>query len=134
MAVIDSSLIGSKITFNVYPSAIIGTTFKSVEVKAILDPETMFNIRDLRAIHVQVYATLPNGTEQDPDKLTYIKFLLPNGKVEYLADCWINGSTLQLETTKDFQIVLMDVTPSDRERYKQILVSSGATIKSATTL
>lgn len=134
MATIDSTYIGSKISFDLWPSAIIGTTFKSAEVKAILDFDTVSTFKDVRALHSQVYSTLPNGTDANPEKVNYIKFLLSNGKVEYIADSWIKSSTVQTETTKDFQIVLSSVSPIDRERFKQILVASGATIKSSTIL
>ncbi len=134
MTIIDSSFIGSKITFDLWPSSIIGTTFKSAEVKAILDFDTVSTFKDVRALHSQVYSTLPNGTEVNPEKLTYVKFILSNGKPEYVADCWIKANTVQTETTRDFQIILDSVSPADRERYKQILVASGATIKSSTTL
>lgn len=134
MPTIDSSYLDSKITFDLFPAAIIGTTFKSATVNAILDYGIASMLKDVDALHAQVYATLPNGTIRDPKQLKYIKFTLANGKTEIIADAWIVPTSIVVENVKDFRITLSAVNPTDRERVKVLLSANGFTIASTELL
>ena len=125
MSVYDHLNFGNVISFDVYPGAIIGSTFSNVKVLAILDRETANIWIDTAAMHVNVYPTLPNGVPNDPNQYQYVKLQLPNGNISVIGIPWIKEDTIQLVDVGTLTITVANASPEDRERVIASLNANG---------
>lgn len=117
------------ISFNVYPSAILGSSFTRVKVLALLDAETakLFGI-DPVALHAAIYPTLPA-----PDKVTYkkytdykyIKVKLPNGTITALGLPWINMASVVVVTSATARFTVGLDTPVEADEIVALLAANG---------
>ena len=120
--------IGDVISFQLYPSAILGTGFQNVKLLAILDMNTLPLLGyDPQALHANVYSTLPQGTPNDPSQYSYLKLLLQNGQTTVIGIPWIIDSSLQVSSTSSIQFTVNNVSPSDQNTILQALAAAGYT-------
>lgn len=111
--------------FDVYPSAILGTSFKNVTVMAIMDRATANKEIDTQAMHVLMYPYLPSGSVNDPDGYDYIKIKTTTGQTTIIGISWINDDTVELVESRTVTVVIDGVTASDVNRIKNALVQNG---------
>jgi len=108
-----------------YPSAIIGTQFSNVKVKAILDAESTFQWIDPISRHANVYPTLPPGVPNDWRGYNYAKVELPDGQVTCVGLPWIDEGSIQIHVNTTIQVTLTNVEPTDLNRIRDLLVLNG---------
>jgi hypothetical protein len=128
MSLLDVLTIGTRVSFDLYPASIVGTTFKNAEVASILDFTTAMLFEDVAAMHANVYPTLPPGTLNDPKKYTYIKFILENNKVLIVGLPWIKENTVAVESTTNMLVKVMSVDSVQRVRFVDMCAVNGFTI------
>lgn len=111
--------------FDVYPSAILGSSFKSVTVMGIVDRDTANQSIDTQALHTQVYPFLPNGTPNDPNSYDYVKIRTVSGETTLLGLAWIKDDTVTLVSSTTAQVLIGNVAASDIPRIRDALVMNG---------
>lgn len=117
----------NSVSFSVWPTALLGTSFNNVKVVATMDAETVRAFADVVAIHKQVYPSLPQGTPEDIDDFSFVKIQKEDGSFQYLALPWIREDTITLELTRTLRLTIANVTPDDRPRIIAALSSNGFT-------
>jgi hypothetical protein len=120
-----SPAIKKSYSFDVYPSAILGTDFKNVTVLAIMDMDSASQIIDTAAAHVSIYPYLPSGTPNDPSKYTYIKIKTSSGITTVLAVEWIKENTVTDVTSTSATVKIGGINPEDISRIRNALVANG---------
>lgn len=117
------------ISFNVYPSAILGNSFTRVKVLAVLDADSakLFGI-DPIALHAAIYPTLPTESKNTYKKYNdykYIKIQMPNGTISAIGLPWMNmESVVVVESTTARFTVALD-SPTDIDEILAILNANG---------
>lgn len=117
------------ISFNVYPSAILGNSFTRVKVLAVLDADSakLFGI-DPIALHAAIYPTLPTESKNTYKKYNdykYIKIQMPNGTISTIGLPWMNmESVVVVESTTARFTVALD-SPTDIDEILAILNANG---------
>ena len=117
------------ISFNVYPSAILGNSFTRVKVLAVLDADSakLFGI-DPIALHAAIYPTLPTESKNTYKKYSdykYIKIQMANGTITALGLPWMNMESVVVinSTTARFTVGLD--TPTQIDEILAILNANG---------
>lgn len=100
---------GDICTFQIYPTAYIGTPFKDVTFldRVSYHSVPLFNI-DPQAEHVRAYPTLPPGSSNDPTTYNWLSFKTLSGEVVLLAEPWIKAETLNINGKKGLVITIED--------------------------
>lgn len=105
-------VLGTTVTFDLYPFALFGTTIKNAKVLSLLDGPTAQQLGyDPRALHTQVYPSLPAGTPDGYDKYFYLQVLLSSGQKAVYGLPWIKSETYKTEVVRDILLRLNGVTP-----------------------
>lgn len=91
------------VNFEVYPSTLIGTSFKNVRVIGLVD-HTGVNF-DAAARHANVYSTLPPGTVNDFTAYMYLKVQLASKAIDFVGIPWIKENTLTILDGKAVTVV-----------------------------
>lgn len=117
-------VLGATVTFDLYPFAIFGTTIKNAKVLSLLDAQTAMQLgHDCRALHLQVYPSLPAGTPDDYDKYFYLQVLLPSGQKAVFGLPWIKSETYKTEVVRDIVIRLNGVSPDKQNMILRALAN-----------
>lgn len=117
---------GKVVSFSVRPTGLIPTVFSRVKVLAVLDPDTaIVFIEDPAAVHANVFASLPVGTPNSFRGYNYVKLQLANGEVTCLGLPWIDFSTLVVHENATMTITVNNISNSDVEPIRQLLVRNG---------
>jgi hypothetical protein len=117
-------VLGTTVTFDLYPFALFGTTIKNAKVLSLLDGQTAQQLGyDPRSLHVQVYPTLPPGTPDGFDKYFYLQVLLPSGQRAVYGLPWIKSETYKTEVMRDIMIRLNGVTPDKENQIRRALAN-----------
>ncbi len=125
MSALSQLTIGSTVSFDVYPAAIIGSSFDDVKVLAILDMDTASFWIDPLALHINVKPSLPDGVPDDPQDYQYLKLKHPNGNVEVIGVPWIREDTISHSQAGTLVITVDDVGPEDRDTIVRALSANG---------
>lgn len=112
-------------SFNVHPSAILGTGFKNVTVQAILDYQSAMNFADIESIHVNVYSYLPPGTPNRPQDFDYLLIRTDAGESTIIGIPWIVEESVQLVESLKISAIIEDVGSADLERIRACLSQNG---------
>lgn len=94
----DLNSYGKVLSFEVYPSAILGDNFRTVKLLSIVDFSTARMYSDVANLSVSVYPSLPVGTPKDYKQYNYLKIEFSNGDVSCVALPWINLDTVVFHT------------------------------------
>lgn len=116
---------GDQISFDVYPSAIIGQSYNGMQVMAFLDPETAAAFEDIASLHAQVYPTLPGGTPNDAYQYNYIRLKNASGQTVIVGEPWIVDATIEIDGTETWAFKVSNITPSQKTDIVNILASRG---------
>lgn len=125
MSAMSKMNLGDTVSFDVYPSSILGTKFSNCKVLAFLDMDSATQWIDPVAMHVNVYPTLPKGTPNKASGYNYVKVKLANGTVTCVGDPWIKAETIKVITSSKIQIIVEDTGPDDVQRLANILQQNG---------
>lgn len=90
----DLTSYGKTVSFEVYPTSILGTDFKAVKVLSIVDYETARLYSDINNLAVSVYPLLPIGTPKDFKQYNYLKIKYSNGDIRCISLNWINSDSI----------------------------------------
>lgn len=104
--------IGSVVSFEMYPSLLIGASYTRATVEGIINAaDAIRSGMDVQAVHRNVYATLPEGTPNNPNSYYYLKLKLLSGETTIIGIPWIKESTYEVvpSTTLRFTIPNIDV-------------------------
>ena len=125
MEVFPSISIGDTISFQIYPSTIIGTTFTYCSIIAILDYATAQKFIDVDTLHANVYPTLPDGVPNNPSQYSYLKISLVSGQDAIVGVPWVNeGSTVKHEALR-IKFIVENVTNEDLSKINILLSANG---------
>lgn len=124
-SVYDFLVFNNNLSFELYPSNIIGTKFENVIVLGLLDIDTAKGFIDPVAMHVNVYPTLPPGVPDNPSQYQYLKVRHANGSISVIGIPWIKEDTLLINNKGTLTLVIDHVTPIDRERIIRALSANG---------
>jgi len=117
---------GANVSFQVYPSQILGAEFKNVRVDGIIDYATAQLLKlDTAAVHAQVYSSLPTGTPNDHRQYQYLKLTHPNGAVQCIGIPWIKLDTVAVVLSTAISIRVLQAVPGDVEKLRQVLAYAG---------
>ena len=117
--------IRSVYSFDVYPTALLGTSYNNVTVLGIMDPTSAAKEIDIQALHVQMFPTLPVGTPNNPTEYDYVKILTTAGNVTILGMAWINAATVTLVNSNIITATIGNVSAADVNRITNALVQNG---------
>lgn len=126
MATQDQFPLLKQVSFEVYPSLILGNNFKNVKVLGIVDADTarMLGL-DAPTMHVNVYPTLPRGTVDAYDEYLYVRVKHSNGQQSILGLPWIKSSSVQVLDYTNLMIRVGNVNPGEAEKVIEALVANG---------
>lgn len=85
--------IRKRYSFELYPAAVIGTSFRNVMYLGTVDASGVTTF-DPQIEHTIVYPYLPTKPARY-DAYVYHRFQLDNGKIAFVGDPWIKESTLK---------------------------------------
>jgi hypothetical protein len=124
---ITSEHIKKIVSFEVYPSAILGSDFSMVQVLAILDYESLYGIGiDPVSMHANVYPSLPPGTPNDYRQYSYVKIKLQDGSITALGLPWINDSTIAVHVNTQMRVTISGINAgTDVAKVRNALIQNG---------
>jgi hypothetical protein len=123
------------VSFDLWPSMLLGTGYQNAKILSIMDSGTA-NILgvDTASLHANIYPTLPAGVPNDPTAYPWVKLLLANGSTTIIGVPWIKDSTLVVETSQSIQFTVSNITPSDQNTIIEALAAAGYTAVGVTLL
>lgn len=123
-----ANMLGQTISFEVYPSAIIGTKFQNAIVRGLVDHSgvTEFNPA---VMHANVYPSIPTGKIVDDfRKYNYLRLELPNGSTVFVGLPWIIESTVQVISNQDLVITIPKYGDHEKREYiRRMLLNNSIT-------
>lgn len=111
--------------FDMYAPALLGASYKSVTVLAVMDRETAARDIDPQALHVQVFPYLPAGTPNDPNGYDYVKIKTPAGNTTVVGIPWIKADTIVSVESRTITVQIANVNAGDVPRVRDALVQNG---------
>jgi hypothetical protein len=126
MATQDQFPLSKQVSFEVYPSLILGNNFKNVKVMGIVDADTarMLGL-DAPAMHANVYPTLPQGSVDAYDEYLYVRVKHSNGQQSILGLPWIKTSSVQVLDYTNVMVRVGNVNPGEAEKILEALAANG---------
>jgi len=127
--------IGQRLSFDVYPSAVIGRRFQDVILEAHLSAAmAQLYGEDIATMHAQVYNSLPPGTvPDDPFGYSYIQVRHPTGQYSIIGAPWVRPETIELSSGNRVTMVFEDKTEADINRMINALSANGYNPNSVAT-
>lgn len=125
MEIFPDVRINDTISFSVYPSAIIGTTFSYCQITAVLDYDTVKNFIDVDALHNNVYPTLPETTSNNPSQYQYLKILLPSEQYTYIGLPWVDQESILKHSESRIRFTVEQVNSEDLSKINLLLSANG---------
>ena len=107
--------VGQRLSFEVYPTAILGNNFRDVMLDSILRAQTAINFgTDIHSLHAKIFPTLPAGmVPDDPFGYQYLRIIHANGEAQVIGIPWIRPETFSVSRGGRLTLVFEDKTPSD---------------------
>lgn len=127
MLTITQLPLNATVSFDLYPSQVLGTGYKRAKILAILDAETAARWIDPIAMHANVYPTLPPGVPNRFDGYNYLKLKLASGEVTAIGIPWIKDETFVVASTSSMQLTIDSVSPADQQLILNALSANGFT-------
>lgn len=101
--------INNNYNLSLYANSVLGSTYKGLRLKSILDYSVAVKFGNIDLLQRQVFPYLPPGTPTDHTKYTYCLF--QNGdKQLVVAQEWIIPGSVEQTDGKDYTIVLKNTT------------------------
>lgn len=124
----------SDLTYNAYVSfqlvanARIGQVFNNVQVVGgpiSADIAGGAGNIDPLALHTDLFPSLPSGTPNKYDAYPYYVVKLPSGEVTAVGQPWIVENTITVQTTADYDVTVVNVSPERLAKLQEVLASNG---------
>lgn len=112
-------------SFNVFPSALLNTSFNNVTIMGIMDPESASKEIDIVALHAQVYPSLPVGSPNNPKAYDYVKIKTTTGQVTILGLAWIDPASVAQVSSSTITAVIGGVSAGDVTRIRNMFAQNG---------
>lgn len=126
MATQEQFPLSKQVSFEVYPSLMLGNNFKNVKVMGIIDADTARMLgHDAPAMHANVYPTLPPGVVDAYDEYLYVRVKYSNGQQAILGLPWIKAATVQVLDYTTVTVKVGNVNPGDAEKIVEALAANG---------
>lgn len=126
MASIREIAIGQRVSFEVYPTSVLGSRYRDVVLDGTISPHTAIMMGyDIAALHANVYSSLPPGTPNDPYMYNYVAIRHPNGTREIVGEPCIRSETLEALTAGRVTLVFENKTQADIDRMLMALSANG---------
>ncbi len=101
--------INSFYNVGLYPNPVVGSSYKNLKLKAILDYYSALKYANVELLGKQIYPYLPDGTLRDRTKYTYYLFEDVYGKNIVLAHPWITPGGLVQTSGMNYTIDIYNV-------------------------
>lgn len=105
--------IGGVYNVPTYSPAILGTVYKNVVLKGIVDYDSALAISNVELLQRQIYPTLPAGTPDNPRAYTWYHFKTVNNTSVVLAYPWIDISNVERVMSKVGVITIPNINDAD---------------------
>ncbi|QNR51898.1 hypothetical protein Xoosp14_207 [Xanthomonas phage Xoo-sp14] len=93
--------LNSTVSFELYPSYIIGTGYNFAKVLAHLDADTARALGvDTASKHANVYPTLPSDVPNRPNAYPWVKLRLQSGETVIIGAAWVKENTIKILNAK----------------------------------
>jgi hypothetical protein len=126
MLTVNAFPINASCSFEVYPSAILGASFKGAKILDILSADTAGKLGfDPAAMHASVYPTLPAGTPNDYRAYSYVRFQLASGQATIIGIPWIRDESLVISTNRTVQLTIDDINDTQLNTILLALSANG---------
>ena len=126
MATLDQFVLSSTVSFELYPSAVLGAAFTNVKVEDIVSASTARLLGvDVDSLHRNVYATLPAGTPDSPDSYPFVRFRQSNGQILTFGLPWIKSESVRSASYNTTVVTLYETGPDDYTRIVDALSANG---------
>lgn len=126
-------VIGNVYNFSTKAPAILGATFTGVKVIGLVSYDIAITMANIDYKQRVVLPLLPQGTPTDPKSYQYVLFITQSGDKQVLALPWIEISTIELQTGTTVTSVVSNVSLSDVDKIRKLLIAAGYTNLSITT-
>ena len=117
---------GKIVSFNIYPSSIIGNKYNRVKIKGVIDSSSVTTFEPV-SMHANVYPTLPTGVPDDYDGYMYLKVELQNGNIDYVGLPWIIESSIITHEDVEITVVFKGVTSADYQKIRNMCLNNNYT-------
>lgn len=125
MEIFPNVTIGDNISFTIYPSAIIGTTFNFCSILAVLDYSTANNFIDADSLHSNVYPTLPDTVPNNPSQYSYLKIQLPSDQTTIIGLPWVDAASIVKHGESRVKFTIEQVNSDDLNKINLLLSANG---------
>lgn len=126
MSILEKLSIDNVVSFELYPSAILGPTRIDVVVDSILKASTVRALGfDIDATWTNVYPTIPSTVEDDPNKSLYIRIKVNNDDFEIIALPWIKEDSIVVSNKKNAYITIPNIDQGQSNNILNALVANG---------
>ncbi len=130
---IPSNFLGTFVSFTVYPSSILGSSYQDVKLLAILDYQTAMTYADVASMHANVYPLIPQADQplNDFTSYSYLKIEFSSGQIGIIGIPWIVGWNtaancgLTQVVNSTITVVVTGVSAADLPIIQQMLVMNG---------
>ena len=112
-------------SFDVYPTALLGTSYKNVTILGIMDPTTAAKKVDIKSLHVMMFPTLPAGSSSNFEDYDYVEIKTSTGETTVLSMGWINPATVTQVTSSTAVATIGGISAADVPRIINALVQNG---------
>lgn len=130
----DILAFGNIVSFQVYPSIVIGTKFSNVKVLGLLDKETANMWIDTESMHANVFPIVRSQGGNMPDNADDYQYLkikhLSNGKNSVIGLPWIIESSITVERSGTFILTMENVNAAKRIIILDALAANGIRVAS----
>jgi len=108
-------VLGSVVSFEMYPSMLIAGSYTRARVEGILNFKDANRYIDATAVHINVYPTLPVSTPNKADAYYYLKLKLLSGEETVIGIPWIKQETYQVVSSDSIRFTIPNVDVDDEE-------------------
>lgn len=117
-------VVGKTYNLSTTVPTILGQSLKSVKFEGRVGYNIARLIDNVDLIHRQVFHNIP-GAVDDPSAYDYFLFVGPTGSKVAYAEPWIDHSSVELITSVRANILVEDISNSDVEIIRNLLVRAG---------
>ena len=125
MEVFPGVNLNETVSFQVYPSAVIGTVFSYCKLIAVLDYESAKLRRDVDALHENCYPSLPDGVPDNPRQYYYLKVQLASGEEVIIGQPYIEVASLVVHGQQTARFTVEGVNADDLITIQNLMASAG---------
>lgn len=112
---INQITLGSVVSFDLWPSMIIGNSFSHAKIEGILNFDDANKYIDVMAVHIQVYPTLPTGVANNPRSYYYLKLRLLTGETTVIGIPWVKEDTFTTISSTAIRFTIPEISHTDEQ-------------------